>query len=239
MAVDCGNEGISAYGTRAASVSESAKAPRPEPRTSPIFGRSEVRERMSCAAESAAVNWSVINCGTIFRSVRVSAFSIPPVAALPINPCDEDVATTSKSFFKFLEFAFQLPLFFCALVRGEKLRAGRGWFLCAGSIGCAGGDGPERGFSFTPKAFARKKTVLNALPRHILQHAVGKIKSLNGTQIFVRHVRAVHAFVVRRERDWHAVFQIDRKRVVFAADAENEVVRRYIDLDQYIALREL
>src|SRR5215472_16262932 len=60
MAVDGGKEGITENGIRVGSVRESAKAPRPEPRTSPILGRSGVRLRISWAAVSACENASVI-----------------------------------------------------------------------------------------------------------------------------------------------------------------------------------
>src|SRR5258705_674027 len=75
MAVDCGNAGMSVYGMRAASVSESANAPRTEPRTRPILGRSGVPFRINCAAESACVNWSVIRLAC-FRVV-LSGVDVP------------------------------------------------------------------------------------------------------------------------------------------------------------------
>src|SRR5215469_748379 len=92
IAVDCGNDGISEYGTRVASVKESAKAPRPEPRTSPILGRKFVRERISCAALSASVNWSRIR-SEIKQSSTAKAFSSDDLrhggsSALPENLID-------------------------------------------------------------------------------------------------------------------------------------------------------
>src|SRR5215469_2154355 len=59
-AVDRGKEEISENGILVASARESAKAPRPEPRTSPILGRRGVRFRISWAAVSACENASVI-----------------------------------------------------------------------------------------------------------------------------------------------------------------------------------
>src|ERR1700758_1689687 len=55
IAVERGKPGICAYGTRVASVSESANAPRPEPRIRPIVGRNAVCESRNWAADSARV----------------------------------------------------------------------------------------------------------------------------------------------------------------------------------------
>src|SRR5579863_9133224 len=83
IAVESGNDGISVKGIRVASVSESAKLPRPEPRTRPTFGRKLVRWSMNWAAVSASVNWLVIE------------LAAPEDSELLLKPD---------------EFAFQLPL---------------------------------------------------------------------------------------------------------------------------------
>ena len=49
-AVDLRKPGIFSYGIRVASVNSSANAPSPEPKTSAIFGRSFVFEKMNFAA---------------------------------------------------------------------------------------------------------------------------------------------------------------------------------------------
>src|SRR5438309_1248085 len=55
-AVDRGNPGISPYGIRTLFTSESAKAPRPLPSTTPIFGRMEV-----CTSTKRAASIMVIS----------------------------------------------------------------------------------------------------------------------------------------------------------------------------------
>src|SRR5579862_4198418 len=60
---------------RVASTRESAKAPRPEPRTSPIFGRSDVLFRMNCAAVSASVNWSVMSDRAMPQRLKPNVFT--------------------------------------------------------------------------------------------------------------------------------------------------------------------
>src|SRR5258708_1576080 len=76
MAVERGKAGISWKGIGEASVRESAKLPRPEPRTRPMRGRSGLRCSRYCAAVSAEVNWSVIGiagyCGAKALSILIA-----------------------------------------------------------------------------------------------------------------------------------------------------------------------
>src|SRR5258708_12617797 len=75
MAVERGKAGISWKGIGEASVRESAKLPRPEPRTRPMRGRRGLRCSRYCAAVSAEVNWSVIGiagyCGAKALSLLI------------------------------------------------------------------------------------------------------------------------------------------------------------------------
>src|SRR5437588_2121194 len=65
-----------------AGMSESANAPSPEPRTSPIFGRRAVRFRTSCAADSARANWSGMSTSRL--QVVVGQMAAMTVAVEPI-----------------------------------------------------------------------------------------------------------------------------------------------------------
>ena len=100
--------GAGKSGMRTASVRSSAKDPRPDPSTSPICGRSEVRERTKAAADSARVNRSdVINgyvgtaapgCPAEPSSARKNPSYRPSHSSCDCRPClAEDVSTRKRS----------------------------------------------------------------------------------------------------------------------------------------------
>src|SRR5215470_19664563 len=72
MAVDCGKFGIFEYGIFLAFANSSAKAPRPEPRTRAIFGRSFVCLKMNFAAASARSNSPDFREEIFFALKRIS-----------------------------------------------------------------------------------------------------------------------------------------------------------------------
>src|SRR5580693_912243 len=83
---------------RTASVSESAKPPRPEPRTSAICGRREVRLRISWAAASASTNWSGMrNFLEFLFELRVLSFQFPLFARALVG--GEELGATIRRLF--------------------------------------------------------------------------------------------------------------------------------------------
>src|SRR5271166_2655399 len=134
---------------RTASVRSSANAPSPEPRTSPICGRSLVWEKMNAAADSARVNRS----GFINNYVAADAF-VRPHRAMP----DGDLILTLK----FNESPFQLPLHASALIGPDKLLTFPGNAITAHLLAQASLRSPQLP-PITPQTLSRYKTVFQAL----------------------------------------------------------------------------
>src|SRR5579863_10689881 len=78
--------------------------------------------------------------------------------------------------------------------------------------------------------------MLQTLAGHAFQVGVGELIGLDGAEIFVGHVGAGDAFVVARERNGYAVFHVNRQRMVFAADSENQVVGGQANFDENVAI---
>ena len=61
--------------------------------------------------------------------------------------------------------------------------------------------------------------------------------SFDRAHIFMREVDPRDAFVVGGERDGNVVFAVDRERMIFAADAEDEIVAGESDFDHDVIFR--
>ena len=76
-----------------------------------------------------------------------------------------------------------------------------------------------------PEAFAGKEAVLHPCPRQLLQIAIGQVIIDRGAGVFVSDFNAADAFIVGGEGDGHVGGAIDGKRMHFALDAEDSLVR--------------
>src|SRR5712671_4789412 len=85
----------------------------------------------------------------------------------------------------------------------------------------------------------REKTELEAIARETLEVSVAEIVSLNRALIFVTDIRAGDAFVVSSDHERHSGLHVLHKRMVGAADAENEIVASEGDLNGDVLLSHL
>src|ERR1019366_7759855 len=107
---------------RTASVRSSANDPSPEPRTSPICGRSSVCESTNAAADSARVKRSSV----IENHVGAGALACPAGKPGPRQACFwldgvEKPGSALELLLKFRERLLQLPLQASTLIRPNKL----------------------------------------------------------------------------------------------------------------------
>src|ERR1700693_1591075 len=152
---------------RAESESWSAKAPSPEPNTSPILGLIRACESRNCAAALARENRSSFGMQTSFQPQRTQR-----------NTEEFRFQTVCLIFLlKLGERPFQFPLHACALAAVEELLARGGIFL---SIGTVGGTCRNRVkiSAQPPQALAGQETVFQALPRHTFQVGIRKVVGL-------------------------------------------------------------
>src|ERR1700693_3129819 len=103
---------MSAYRIRVASENSSANPPNPEPRTSPIAGRSDVCASRNCAADSARSKSEFI--------ITFVAPSRRPAGVCPASDRQDGGATKLKLLLEGSELLFEIPLQLRPLVGIEK-----------------------------------------------------------------------------------------------------------------------
>jgi len=167
----------------------SAKAPRPEPRTRPIFGRRAVRDSKYWAAESAREKGSSLDIvGTPFSQRPKARFMLQSLRHAGSHGLRRNLALFSISF----QTSQMLFLsFHCVLARSLAARnlsqPGDGSWSFSRTIPGARGDRVKI-LGFQPEAWSGKEAVLQALPGHPLHLGVGEVIGFDCAKIFAGHV---------------------------------------------------
>src|SRR5215217_6021954 len=113
---------------------------------------------------------------------------------------------------KRIEIYFKLPLKSALFVRGYKLPATVGSEFHLFTVTRALGHGSEFS-SIAPQTLARNKSVLKTVARQRFELQVSQTLLLSGSQEFPRNLRTCHPFIIRGQRDRHAIFEVSGQRM--------------------------
>src|ERR1017187_10857953 len=130
---------------------------------------------------------------------------------------------------KFPELLFQLPLQARLFAAGKKILTRCSW--CGGGLETCTFLGWNERLAVAPQTVALDEGMLQAGARHALQFAVRQVLLLDALEVFVRHVRPRHAFVVGSQRNRHASPHEIMQGMMFAPNPEDDIVTGQTNLD--------
>src|ERR1051325_9622304 len=89
--------------------------------------------------------------------------------------------------------------------------------------------------SIAPQTLARNKRILKTVSRHALKLHISEALLLGGFQELNRNLGTSHTFIIRGQRDRHAILEVSSQRMSRTRDAEDQIVARQTDLHHHIA----